>query len=230
MENLNQQMGNMRVQARPGTPPGQGTYTGSAPPVERKRHTPHQFSPGFQGRKLDGHYGTGQPQEMPGGKRKKSKHYKRMAKKSRRRTRKKSKSRRGRGKWGDRFKAFKSGVANRTAKLRDRAAASYAAAKARAVPAFQNMAAKARSGISGMRERAAAKYAQMKANPNFQAAMQKFSPRTKMPDIAPPEGEIAPSEGEGGRKRRKKSRKKSRKSKKKKRRKHKKKSRRKRRR
>ena len=224
MENLNQRMGNMQLQARPGTPPAQGTYTGAPPPLKRKKHKPHQFSRGFQGKKLDGNYGTGQPpQQMPGGKRKKSKHNKRMAKKSRRRTRKKSKSRKGKGKFGDGFKAFKSGLANRTAKLRERASAAAMAARARAGPAMAAMRDKAKSGMSSMRDRAKSGMSSMRdramaartnmmANPKFQMAMNKFSPGTKMP-----------SQGQGGRKRRKKSRKK-------KRRKHKKKSRRRRRR
>ena len=217
MENLNQRMGNMQLQARPGTPPAQGTYTGAPPPLKRKQHKPHQFSPGFQGKKLDGNYGTGQPpQQQPGGKRKKSKHNKRMAKKSRRRTRKKSKSRRGRGKWGDRMKAFKSGVANRTAKLRAKASAAAMAARARAGPAMSAMAARAKSGMSGMRDAAAAKYTAMKANPKFQMAMQKFSPGTKMPTLQRQDAQyIVPSQGQGGRKRRKKSRKKKRRKKKK---------------
>ena len=103
MNDLNRQMGNMQL-ARPGTPPAQGTYTGSAPPVQRKKHRPHQFSPGFRGKKLDGHYGTGQPEQMPGGRRRRRKSRRKSRKKKRksrkgkkkRKTRRKKKSRRRR--------------------------------------------------------------------------------------------------------------------------------------
>jgi len=98
MNDLNRQMGNMQL-ARPGTPPAQGTYTGSAPPVQRKEHRPHQFSPGFRGKKLDGHYGTGQPpQQMPGGRKKRRRKSRRKSRKKKRKSRKGKKKRKTRRK------------------------------------------------------------------------------------------------------------------------------------
>ena len=97
MNDLNRQMGNMQLQ-RPGTPPAQGTYTGSAPPVQRKKHRPHQFSPGFRGKKLDGHYGTGQPEQMPGGRKKRRRKSRRKSRKKKRKSRKGKKKRKTRRK------------------------------------------------------------------------------------------------------------------------------------
>jgi hypothetical protein len=99
MDTLNQRMGNMQLQDRPRTPPNQSTNTDSAPAVKRKQHIPHQFSPGFKGKKLDGRYGTGQPpQRMPGGRKKRRRKSRRKSRKKKRKSRKGKKKRKTRRK------------------------------------------------------------------------------------------------------------------------------------
>ena len=101
MDTLNQRMDNLQLQDRPHTPPAQSSTKKSAPPVERKKHRdrPHQFSPGFKGKILDGHYGTGQPpQRMPGGRKKRRRKSRRKSRKSKRKSRKGKKKRKTRRK------------------------------------------------------------------------------------------------------------------------------------